>query len=108
MTVQVQNDFLEFTDLAVFDSQYHQNHAGHTHKKYNFRYHIAEDTLNRCVQNLHEYVVEVAEPWFQQWEDVAEPLSLSGPPVAPDFTQGMMNDLRDSWTRALKTDTGAG
>lgn len=38
-------------------------------KKYNFSFHKNAETIDRCVENLHQFTVEVCEKWFNDWND---------------------------------------
>ena len=63
--IRVVNDPLSAVALngATSDEYRGQNSPAGVH--YNFRFHEAQETLDRCASNVAEFISTIAEPWFQ-------------------------------------------
>ena len=96
VTIQVRNDPFTFLNGFHADEDEYEYPRGNVDalRKYNFRYHIAEETRNRCVQNLYEFVEEIVDPWFQQWRDMNALLSSPDSPLAFESHEALERALR--------------
>jgi hypothetical protein len=48
-------------------------------RRYNFRYHLEPETIERCASEVTAYVQTIAEPWFHAWRPVERLLSAASP-----------------------------
>ena len=74
-------------------------------RKYNFGYHIAAETVDRCAGELTAYVQAVAEPWFQMWRDTDRLLNSAESPLLPNSVTAFREALvsGDDPARAART-----
>ena len=106
--LRVINDPRDFIALLGISSDQYGRLNSPNEKKYNFSYHKTEESLQRCVENINQFVEEVAEPWFKKWEDYDALLNGDDSPLQEDervalraSINGQANPEREELTRAL-------
>lgn len=59
-----------------------------------FDYGPADDSVAACADRALDYVVTVAEPWFQSWRDLDRLLSAPDTPLGADSLQCLRESLQ--------------
>jgi len=83
MGLRVTNDSFPAASLNGPDSEPYFCKGAPGGRRYNFRYHLDAETIERCVSEVTAYVRTIAEPWFETWRDLERLLS-SVSPLSPD------------------------
>jgi len=106
--VRVLNDPRDFIALLGIDSAAYGKPDSPSGKKYNFSYHVADETIDRCVNNIYEFINEVAEPWYAKWHDnsalihsVESPLPTEDKGALKSAIEGIINEENVANSRFL-------
>jgi len=87
--LRVINDPRDWVALLGFDSDLYCRPNSPNGKKYNFSYHVKNETIERCVVNIHEFINEVAEPWYEKWRNPVTHFSDPGSPFGPEDIEAL-------------------
>lgn len=79
--IRVLNDMNEFWHLNGINSSPYQCKNSPSGKKYNFRYHKTDETIERCVENIFQFCVEVGEKWFDKWNSFEKLITSPDSPL---------------------------
>ena len=79
--IRVLNDEKEYFHLNGIESSQYQFKNSPSGKKYNFRYHKTDETIERCVENIFQFCVEVGEKWFERWSDYEKLINSEDSPL---------------------------
>ncbi len=79
--VKLSNDEDKMFYLNGLESSPYQCKDSPNGKKYNFRFHKTDETIERCVENLFQFCVEVGEKWFEDWNDLEKLLKTPSSPL---------------------------
>jgi hypothetical protein len=79
--IRVLNDSDDFFHLNGIDSSAYGTKDSPNGKRYNFRYHKTDETIERCVENIFQFCVEVGEKWFERWSDYEKLINSEDSPL---------------------------
>jgi hypothetical protein len=82
--IRVTNDTFEAAALNGPDSQPYACKDSPTGRRFNFNFHDAPETLDRCAAEIVSFVRDVAEPWFLHWRDIERLIGDESSPLDAD------------------------
>ncbi len=94
--IRVLNDPRDWIALQGFHSQPFECPDSPNGKKYNFRFHKSDESIDRCVQNVVEFVEEVSEPWFKKWSDPTRLLENSDSPLGEEEKTALKDSFNEN------------
>ena len=82
--IRVANDTFEAVALNGPDSHAYVCKDSRNGRRFNFSFHDAADTVDRCAAEIVSFVRDVAEPWFLGWRDTERLLRDESSPLDAD------------------------
>lgn len=93
MGIRVVNDPFAAVALNGPTSDEYRGHNSPAGVHYNFRYHEAPETVDRCAHNVAEFVFTIAEPWFQSCRNHEALASSSDSPLSAEARAALARSL---------------
>jgi hypothetical protein len=82
--IRVTNDTFEAAALNGPDSQPYACKDSPSGRRFNFSFHDAPETVERCAAEIAFFIRDVAEPWFLRWRDTGRLLNDESSPLGAD------------------------
>ena len=106
--LRVISDPFEAVALNGLNSDAYRGPDSSTGKRYNFRFHESDDTLDRCATNIAQFIRDVGEPWFSSCRDLSKltssqtsPLHMEAKAALAQALVGEVNTQHAAKTREL-------
>jgi len=87
--IRVTNDTFEAVALNGPDSQPYVCKGSPGGRRFNFCFHDAPETVERCADELAAYVSTIAERWFLGWHEDSALLDRAESPLSADAKAGL-------------------
>jgi hypothetical protein len=91
--IRVTNDVFEAIALNGPGDQPYVCKGAAGGRRFNFSFHDAPETLERCADEIAAYVTTIGEPWFVLWREGSTLMDRADSPLSPEAKASLRQSM---------------